>query len=187
MLRRILDSPWAGAVGAIGAFLWEGFWLMGPPIGLTARERTPYLVWGLAALGICAYQSFAALLRENDRLGKQLDEKEKNRKAREAIGKLLEQLAQYERDAYSGATSAEYDRLIAKTADFKSAVKQVATDYLDSSFESRVLAVNVHDTPLDEATKDHFIVRAQGSFWAVYQQLKGWRICLVDILRDMSR
>jgi len=46
--------------------------------------------------------------------------------------------------------------------------------------------VNVLDVQLDEATKMHFISRAQGSFWTMYQQLKGWRACLVDILKDLD-
>ena len=64
---------------------------------------------------------------------------------------------------------------------------QLAAKYLDSSFESRFLAVNVLDVQLDEATKMHFIARAQGSFWTMYQQLKGWRACLVGILQELGR
>ncbi len=116
-----------------------------------------------------------------------LDEKQKRKTAKEAIGRLLEQLAQCEREAYDGSNSSDYDRLLGQIEQIKRNVKEIATKYLDSSFESRFLAVNVLDVQLDEATKMHFIARAQGSFWTMYQQLKGWRACLVGILQELGR
>src|SRR5258708_20577197 len=116
-----------------------------------------------------------------------LDEKQKQKTAKEAIGRLLEQLAQCEREAYDGSNSSDYDRLLGQIEQIKRNVKEIAAKYLDSSFESRFLAVNVLDVQLDEATKMHFIARAQGSFWTMYQQLKGWRQCLVGILQELGR
>jgi hypothetical protein len=100
---------------------------------------------------------------------------------------LLEQLAECEREAYDGSNASEYDNLLKKIEQLKREVKQIATEYLDASFESRFLAVNVLDVQLDVATKMHFIDRAQGSFWTMYQQLKGWRTCLNEILQELSR
>jgi hypothetical protein len=116
-----------------------------------------------------------------------LDEKQKRKIAREEIGKLAQQLAQCEHDAYDGSNAPEYDSLLGQIQQVKQAIHCIATRYLDSSFESRFLAVNVHDVQLDEAMKMHFISRAQGSFWTVYQQIKGWRACLAQILRELSR
>jgi tetratricopeptide (TPR) repeat protein len=116
-----------------------------------------------------------------------LDEKQKRKKAREAVGKVLEQLAQCERQAYDGSNAVEYSSLLRGIEQIKRTVREIAIRYLDSSFESRFLAVNVHDVQLDEPTRMHFISRAQGSFWTVYQQVKGWRACLVDILRELNR
>ena len=116
-----------------------------------------------------------------------VDEKQKHKKAKEAIGKLLEQIAKCELDAYKGSNSIEYDRLYQQIEQIKRSVREIATKYLDSSLESRFLAVNVLDVQLDEATKMHFIMREQGSFWTMYQQLKGWRACLVSILQELNR
>lgn len=44
-------------------------------------------------------------------------------KAREAIGGLLSQAAQYELDAYNGSTGSEYDRLYEKIEKFRRDVK----------------------------------------------------------------
>jgi hypothetical protein len=115
-----------------------------------------------------------------------LDEKQKLKMAREAIGKVMEQLAQCERDAYDGSNALDYDRLLARIRQIKHSVHQTAIWYLDSSFESRFLAVNVLDVQLDDATRLHFASRAQGSFWTAYQQIKGWRACLSQILQELS-
>ena len=68
MLKSLLDSPWTGAVGCLGSIVWEGFWLIGPPLGLVGRENRWYLLWGLIALAVCGAQSFGVLLRENNSL-----------------------------------------------------------------------------------------------------------------------
>jgi hypothetical protein len=80
----------------------------------------------------------------------------------------------------------EYDRLLRQIDSVNSEVSRIARDYLDGSFESGFLAVNVLDVHLDEPTKMHFIHRAQGSFWTMYQQIKGWRAYLVGILRTLD-
>ena len=187
MLKQLLDSPRMAAVVALIAIAWEGFWLIGPPIGLSNSDRKMYLLWGLAAITLSGYRTFFVLSRDNRRLKSALDEKHKIRKAKEAIGKLLEQLAQCEREAYNGSDGSAYDRLLRQIEQIKLKVREIATDHLDQSFESRFLAVNVHDIQLDEATKMHFLSQAQGDFWTMYQQLKGWRACLVDILRELNQ
>jgi len=115
-----------------------------------------------------------------------LSEKQKRKMAREVIGTVLHQLAQCEREAYEGSNALDYGRLLKQIEQIKRIVHQVATRYLDSSFESRFLAVNVLDVQLDEATKMHFIARAQGSFWTMYQQMKGWRQYLSEVLKELG-
>jgi hypothetical protein len=68
MLKRILDSPLTGALAAIVSALWEGFWLIGPPLGLTKSDSRSYLAFGLLALLLSGGQSFYALKRENKEL-----------------------------------------------------------------------------------------------------------------------
>ena len=72
MLQRFRNSPWVGAVITICAILWEGFWLIGPPLGIVKTERPFYLFWGLVALSIAAFQSFYTLMRENKQLKTQI-------------------------------------------------------------------------------------------------------------------
>jgi hypothetical protein len=86
-----------------------------------------------------------------------------------------------------GSSSAEYDKLYQQVEQIKRRVGEIATEFLDTSFESRFLAVKVLDSNLDESTRNHFIQRAQASFWTVYQQLRGWRIFLVGILQELGR
>jgi hypothetical protein len=52
--------------------LWEAFWLVGPPLGLTAKDRTPYLLWGLLALTIAGFQAFLTLMRDKRRLEEEI-------------------------------------------------------------------------------------------------------------------
>src|ERR1700737_848267 len=100
MRRRLRESPWVGAVGAIASFAWEGFWLIGPPLGYSVSDRKWYLFWGLVALAISNFQAFFVLLKQNKQLTAALDEKRKIRQTKEAIGKLLEHVAQRESEAY---------------------------------------------------------------------------------------
>lgn len=115
-----------------------------------------------------------------------LDDKEKQKRARESIGSVMLQLAKCEHDAYSGADANQYDRLLKDIDEAKQQVHQIALRYMDSSFEAGFLAVSVLDVQLDEATKLHFISRAQGSFWTVYQQVKGWRKYLSEVLKGLT-
>jgi hypothetical protein len=62
MLQRFRNSPWVGAVVAMCAILWEGFWLIGPPLGIVKAERPLYLFWGVVALSVAAFQSFYTFL-----------------------------------------------------------------------------------------------------------------------------
>ena len=187
MFKQILGSPWAGAVGALLSIVWEALLLLGPPLGLSGKDWKLYYFWGLVALAISIAQAFFSLVRENRHLAAQLDKARRLKEAKTAIGKLLEQLAECEREAYGGSDGSDYDRLFRKIEQIKLRVREVATDYLDPSFESRFLAVNVLDVQLDEATKMHFISRTQESFWTMYQQLKGWRACLVGILQELGQ
>jgi hypothetical protein len=72
MFKGIVASPWTGAVTSLCSIVWEGFWLIGPPIGIGRNDRKPYLLWGLAALSIAGFQAFYTLLRENRRLKEKL-------------------------------------------------------------------------------------------------------------------
>jgi hypothetical protein len=71
-LRKLWESPWSGAMGAIAFILWEAFWLVGPPIGLTKSDARPYLVFGLSAIFVAGAQAFYALIQINRNLEKQL-------------------------------------------------------------------------------------------------------------------
>ena len=133
------------------------------------------------------FKHFLCSYKKNRQLTAVLDEKLKIKQTKEAVGKLLEQVAQCESEAYSGSTGTEYDRLYQHVEQIKRRVGEIATEFLDTSFESRFLAVKVLDSNLDEATKRHFIQRAQASFWTMYQQLKGWRAFLVGILQELGR
>ena len=68
MFNRIAKSHWTGAVIALCFVVWNGFWLVGPAIGLTRADRPWYLFWGLTALVVAGFQSFFILIRENKRL-----------------------------------------------------------------------------------------------------------------------
>ena len=187
MFKRLWGSPWTGAVVYVALIMWEGLLLLGAPVGLTKADQKSYLLWGLVALFVASVQSFYALATENNRLKKALDERQKIRTAKELIGQLLEHLSISERKAYDGSDSIHYDALMRDIENAKMRVKYIAVDYLDLSFESRFLAVNVLDVQLDEATRMNFVSRAQGSFWSVYQQIKGWRIYLSHVLSELSQ
>lgn len=73
LLGQLRGSPWIGAVGCMLGFVWEAFWLIGPPIGI-APNQPSYLIWGLAALAVCAFQSFHALNHRNNDLRQRLRE-----------------------------------------------------------------------------------------------------------------
>jgi hypothetical protein len=61
-----------GAVGAVLSCVWEGFWLIGPPVGIGQGDRKLYLFWGLVALLICGTQAFYALLAERNSANQKL-------------------------------------------------------------------------------------------------------------------
>ena len=75
MLRTILRSPWTGAVGAVLGLAWDAFWLVGPPLGLNEQDRKSYLLWGLIALSVSAFQAFYTLIRENRQLKERLHQR----------------------------------------------------------------------------------------------------------------
>ena len=109
------------------------------------------------------------------------------KRGKRELGRALVELSQCELAAYDGTDGSEYDKLLQRIEQIKNTVK-VAARYLDdSSIESRFLAVNVLDIELNEATKRHFIDRAQGSFWNVYQKIKGWRLCVERMLGELRR
>jgi hypothetical protein len=108
-------------------------------------------------------------------------------RGKEELGRILVELSQCELAAYNGKDGSDYDRLMQKIQNLKNRISEVGKHYLDSSIESRFLAVNVLDVQLDEATKRHFMDRAQGSFWTMYQQIKGWRSCVDRLLQELPR
>jgi hypothetical protein len=109
------------------------------------------------------------------------------RRGKEELGRILVELSLCELAAYNGNNQREYDELLRRLDKLKNRIAEVGKKYLDPSIESRFLAVNVLDVQLDEATKRHFLDRAQGCFWTVYQQIKGWRTCVDRLLQDLPR
>jgi hypothetical protein len=107
------------------------------------------------------------------------------KRGRAELGRILVELSKCELLAYRGDSSAQYDQLLSRVEEIKTKVAAISRKYLDSTIESRFLAVNVLDVQLDEATRRNFIDRAQGSFWTVFQQLKGWRACVEGLLREL--
>jgi hypothetical protein len=109
------------------------------------------------------------------------------KRGKKELGRILIELSQCELAAYDGKDGSDYDGLLAQIKKLKDEVHEVAEKHLDSYVEARFLAVNVLDVQLDEATKRHFIDRAQGDFWTMYQQIKGWRMCVDQLLRELPR
>jgi hypothetical protein len=137
----------------------------------TSLALTFFLFGGIAA----AHGAFQE--RRSTRLQKE---------ARAGLGRVLEQLADCEMAAYQGSNVHEYDELLRRLEGLDKEVERISSDCLNNlSFASRYRAVNVLDVHLDEATKGHFISRAQGNFWSVYQKIKAQRSVLVDILKEL--
>src|SRR5258705_9793070 len=65
MLKALAASPWTGAVWSLVSASWEGFWLVGPPVGIDPGLRRWYLFWGLLSLMIAVTQAFVVLIRKN--------------------------------------------------------------------------------------------------------------------------
>lgn len=167
--------------------VWEGFWLVGPPVGVGVEDRRAYLIWGGIALVLAVAQAFIASQIRIHHLQTALHDKKRRRAAREAVGRVQERLADLEGRAYNGTDGTEYDKVLKVIEEIKTEVHRIGREDLeDDSFLSRFLAVNVLDTPLDDATKMHFISRAQGSFWTVYQQVKGWRIFVREFMKEIT-
>lgn len=108
-------------------------------------------------------------------------------RGREELGRVLVELSECEVAAYDGTGTSDYDALMKRIRTIKANMAAIGKNYLDSSIESRFLAVNVFDVQLDEATRMHFISRAQGSFWTAYQLIRGWRSCVVGLLQELRR
>ena len=109
------------------------------------------------------------------------------KRGKKELGLILVELSRCELAAYNGNDGRDYDELLRKLEKLESRIKEVGKKYLDSSIESRFLAVNVLDVQLDEATRRHFIDRAQGCFWTVYQQTRGRRTSVDRLLQDLPR
>jgi hypothetical protein len=109
------------------------------------------------------------------------------KRGKKELGLILVELSRCELAAYNGNDGRDYDELLRKLEKLKSRIAEVGKKYLDSSIESRFLAVNVLDVQLDEATRRHFMDRAQGCFWTMYQQIKGWRTCVDRLLQELPR
>jgi len=74
MLKTILRNPFVGALGVVASWLWEAFWLIGPPVGVGQADRKTYLFWGMVAMLVCAVQAFGSLLQKNAILNAELQE-----------------------------------------------------------------------------------------------------------------
>lgn len=109
----------------------------------------------------------------------------RRKRGREELGRILVELSRCELAAYDAATASQHRSLVEQTEQIKARVQEIGATYFDSSVGARFLAVNVLDTELSPATKDHFISRGMADFWTIYQQIKGWRIFLNDLLRQL--
>jgi hypothetical protein len=109
------------------------------------------------------------------------------KRGKEKLGRILVELSECELAAYRGKDGSDYDKLLGRINKLKDQIVKVGEKYLDSSIGSRFLAVNVLDIRLDKATKLHFMERGAGSFWTMYQQIKGWRACVEQLLRELPR
>jgi hypothetical protein len=109
------------------------------------------------------------------------------KQGKQELGLILIELSQCELAAYDGSDGEQYDALMERIKKIKQRIGKVGEQYLDTSIEARFLAVNVLDVHLDEPTKLHFMTRAQGSFWTMYQQIKGWRTCVDRLLQELLR
>jgi hypothetical protein len=109
------------------------------------------------------------------------------KRGRRELGQMLVELSLCELASYDGNDGGDYDKLIGRIKKVKERVETAAQHLDDASVVSRFLAVNVLDVQLDEATKRHFMDRAQGSFWTMYQQIKGWRACVEQLLKELPR
>jgi hypothetical protein len=75
-LKRFFGSPWFGIVLGILSMLWEGFWLLGAPIGIgLAQDRHQYFAWGFFALVVSASQAVWASQKRVLELERQLEPK----------------------------------------------------------------------------------------------------------------
>jgi hypothetical protein len=109
------------------------------------------------------------------------------KRGRRELGQILVELSSCELASHEGNDGGDYDKLLGRIKKVKERVEDAAKHLDDASVASRFLAVNVLDVQLDEATKLHFIGRAQGSFWTMYQQIKGWRACVEQLLKELPR
>jgi cell division protein FtsW (lipid II flippase) len=110
----------------------------------------------------------------------------RTKRGKQELGHILRELSACELAAYDGQGGADYDALMQRIKAIKTKISEAARK-LDSSIEDRFLAVNVYDVQLDEATRMHFISRAQGDFWTAYQLIRGWRACVVGLLQELRR
>lgn len=147
---------------------------IGAALASIQHRYSAYVLFAVAALMV------AAAIRVAHRMDYRM------RRGREELGHVLRELSECEHAAHDGKDGSDYDVLIKRINKIKAMVGDISRKYLDSSIESRFLAVNVLDVQLDEATKMHFMSRAQGSFWPVYQQIKGWRACLDRMLGELE-
>lgn len=106
---------------------------------------------------------------------------ERHARIRRAIAELLNAISSAEQRAYAGSDSREYDDLYRVIETIK-----VLAMRLDPSLEASFLAVRHMDVPTDDAERDHFVSRRQGSFWPMYKQLKAWRLFLQETLHRMG-
>ncbi len=84
--------------------------------------------------------------------------------AREEIGRVLEQLARCEHEAYDGSNALDYDKLLEQIQQIKQTVHRIATQYLHTSFESRFLAVKCSRRSVGRCHEDALHVTRTGEF-----------------------
>lgn len=160
---------------AIHAAVFVGFGALGGNAILNANSPLAFIYFAIAAV-VAFHGAFSERRASSRKL-----------KAREGIGQVLEGLAACELRAYSGSNASEYDALLQELDALDKKLETIARVYLnDPSIASRYKAVNVLDIHLDDATRLHFLSRAQGSFWSVYQKIKGQRAALGEIMKELD-
>jgi hypothetical protein len=108
------------------------------------------------------------------------------KRGKEQLGRILVELSDCQHSAYTDSALHDYTVLVGKIEQIKREVGETARKYFDSSLEARFLAVRVDDIELNAAIKQYFVENRLDKFCAVYQQVKGWRAFLNDVLRELK-
>jgi hypothetical protein len=75
-LKKSFPKPVLYGVGlAIASTCWEGFWMLGPPVGLDPSTQRQFLIWGLLSLFVSFILTFGAQQKQIVEYQSQLEPK----------------------------------------------------------------------------------------------------------------